>query len=113
MQLTVQHFMWLLRAGVLTYGRSFDHPGSVYVVRGGPSEIEVRPAFMPAPMFDRRTPPDHLKMTTERWEDVRRLRIAQALDRIARAGALNAHTTMWLHARVAELTDLATQRSAG
>lgn len=111
--LNTQTFMWLLRAGVLTYGRSFDHPGSVYVVRGAPSEIEVRPSFMPAPMFDRRTPPDHLKMTTERWEDVRRLRVAQALDRIVKAGALNAHTTLWLHASVAEIIDRATPRSAG
>ena len=104
--LNTRTFMWLLRAGVLTYGRSFDHLGSVYVVRGGPSAIEVLPVFMPAEFHtsDRRS--------AERWNDIRNLRIAQALDVIAKAGGLNAHTTLWLHARVAEITDLATPRSA-
>lgn len=111
MQLTVQHFMWLLRAGVLTYARSLDHPGSIYVVRGGPSAIEVRPVFMPAPMFGRNNGRLGEIITTERWEDIRRLRVAQALDRIAKAGALNAHTTLWLHARVGEIIDRATPQS--
>lgn len=109
--LTVQTFMWLLRAGVLTYGRSFDHPGAIWVVRGAPSVIEVRPVFMPAPMFGRSNGRLGEIITTQRWEDIRRLRIAQALDRIAKAGGLNAHTTLWLHARVAEITDRATPRS--
>lgn len=102
MQLTVQHFMWLLRAGALTYARSFDHPGSVYVVRGAPSAIEVQPAFMPASFYasDRRD--------LERWNAIRDLRIARALDNIAKAGGLTAHTKLWLHDR---LNDLAKQRS--
>ena len=105
MQLTVQHFMWLLRAGVLTYGRSFDHPGAIWVVRGAPAAIEVRPVFMPAAFHtsDRRD--------LERWNDIRHLRIARALDNITKAGGLNAHTTMWLHARVAEITGPATPQS--
>lgn len=105
--LNTQTFMWLLRAGVLTYGRSFDHPGSVYVVRGGPSAIEVRPVFMPAAL----PPGSWPEHAIERMEDMRRLRIAQALDHIARAGELNAHTVLWLHARVAEITDRATPQS--
>lgn len=107
MQLRTQQFMWLLRAGVLTYARSFDHPGCVYVVRAGSGNIEVSPVsplFMPASLkalSDKGAPE---RWESERYEDIRRLRIAQALERIAQAGALNAHTTLWLHARLNELT---------
>lgn len=105
--LTVQTFMWLLRAGVLTYSRSFDHQGATYAVQAGPAVIPVDPSFMPERLDAGRD-----QHAQERWDSIRDLRIAQALDRIAKAGALNAHTTLWLHARVAEIIDRATPRSA-
>ena len=107
--LNTQTFMWLLRAGVLTYARSFDHPGSVYVVRGGSTDVVVTvvsPIFMPASLQN--APPAAF---SERYEDIRRLRIAQALDRAVKAGGLTAHTKLWLHARLAEITGPATPQS--
>lgn len=102
--LTAKDFLRLLQAGVLSYGRSLDHPNAAYVVRGAPSDIELRPAFFPVPLKSPRS--------LEGWGDMRDRRVAQALEDAAKAGRLNGHTMLWLHARLAELTDPATPRSA-
>lgn len=104
--LTIHDFLRLIRAGVLTYDREFaQRSGVIFVVRGAPSAIELTVSHMPSQLSA--TPrPDWV---ADRWNNGRDRRIAESLVAAAAAGALNAHTVLWLYAR---LNDLATPRSA-